>query len=134
MRASIGFFKSSVNSVMLTMYCEQQLSNTVVAVIRDAAMLQMFMHVYVIANCTTVAALQRQSHCALNEAQKQSQCTCLAETVVGSSLTPRAPLLVLPVGTVYPVVDRHEFTRSEKWCLHVKANLAICILVISVSG
>ena len=29
------------------------LSNTVVAVIRDVAMLQMFMHVYVIANCTT---------------------------------------------------------------------------------
>ena len=32
------------------------LSNTVVAVIRDVAMLQMFMHVYVIANCTTVVA------------------------------------------------------------------------------
>ena len=33
------------------------LSNTVVTVIRDVAMLQMFMHMYVIANCTTVASL-----------------------------------------------------------------------------
>ena len=33
------------------------LLNTVVIVIRDVAMLQMFMHVYVVANCTTVASL-----------------------------------------------------------------------------
>ena len=61
--------------------------------------------------------IQRQSHCALNEAQKQPHCTCQAKTVVGSSLTPRAALLVLAIGTVYAVVDRHEFTGSEKCCL-----------------
>ena len=33
------------------------LSNTVVTVIREVAMLQMFIHVYVVANCTTVASL-----------------------------------------------------------------------------
>ena len=38
-------------------------------------------------------------------------------TVVGSSLTPCAALLVLPSGTIYPVVDHHEFTGSEKCCL-----------------
>ena len=51
------------------------------------------------------------------EAQKQPQCTYQTKTVVGSSLTPDAALLVLPIGTVYPVVDRHEFTGSEKCCL-----------------
>ena len=61
--------------------------------------------------------VQGQSHCALNEAQKQPQCTCQAKTVVGSSLTPCAALLVLPIGTVHPVVDCHEFTGSEKCCL-----------------
>ena len=57
--------------------------------------------------------VQRQSRCVFNEAQKQPQCTCQAKTVVGSSLTPRAALLVLPSGTIYPVVDCHEFTGSE---------------------
>ena len=33
------------------------LSNTVVTVVCDIAMLQMFMHMYVVANCTTVASL-----------------------------------------------------------------------------
>ena len=47
-------------------------------------------------------------------AQKQPQCTCQAKTIIGSGLTPHAALLVLPSGTVYPVVDRHEFTGSEK--------------------
>ena len=60
---------------------------------------------------------QRQSHCAINEAQKQPQCTYQAKMVIGSSLTPRAALLVLSSGTIYPVVDRHEFTGSEKCCL-----------------
>ena len=46
-----------------------------------------------------------------------SVATCQAKTVVGSSLTPRAILLVLPCGTVYPVVERHEFTGSDKCCL-----------------
>ena len=65
----------------------------------------------------TIHNLQRQSHCALNEAQKKPQCTCQVKTVVGSSLIPRAALIMLPSGTVYPVVDRHEFTGSEKSCL-----------------
>ena len=56
---------------------------------------------------------QQQGCCVFNEAQKQPQCTCQAKTVVGSSLTPHAALLVHPSGTVYPVVDHHEFTGSE---------------------
>ena len=36
---------------------------------------------------------------------------------IGNSLTPQVALLVLPSGTVYPVVDRHEFTGSVKSCL-----------------
>ena len=49
--------------------------------------------------------------------------------VVGSSLTPCAALLVLPIGTVYLVVDHHEFT-----VLPVKADLTVCSPVIGVSG
>ena len=41
------------------------------------------------------------------------QCTCQAKTVVGRSLTPCTALLVLPSGTVHPVVDHHEFIGSE---------------------
>ena len=60
--ASIGFFKSPVNSVMLTMMSGSSasdivLSNTVVTVIRDVAVLQMFMHMYVVANRTIAASL-----------------------------------------------------------------------------
>ena len=50
----------------------------------------------------------------------------VAKTVIGSSLTPHAVLLVLPSGTVHPVVDCHG--------LPVKADLAICSPVIGVSG
>ena len=60
--------------------------------------------------------VQRQSSCVFNEAQKQPQCTCQAKTVVGSSLAPHGALLVLPSGTVYPVLD-HEFTGSDNCCL-----------------
>ena len=35
-----------------------------------------------------------------------------AETIVGSSFTPRVALLVPPSGTVYPIVDRYKFTGS----------------------
>ena len=63
------------------------------------------------------AEVQTHSHCAFNETQKQPQCTCQAKTVVGSSLTLRVALLVHPSGTVYPVVDRREFTGSDKCCL-----------------
>ena len=60
---------------------------------------------------------QRKSHCVFSKAQKQPQCTCQAKTVIGSSLTPHAALLVQLSGTRYPIVDRHEFTGSEKCCL-----------------
>ena len=39
--------------------------------------------------------------------------------------------LALPNGTVYPVVDHHEFTEKM---LPVKADLAICSPVTGVSG
>ena len=52
----------------------------------------------------------RKSRCVLSKAQKQPQCTCQDKTVVGSSLTPHAALLVRPSGTIHPTVDRHEFT------------------------
>ena len=38
---------------------------------------------------------QEQGSCVFNKVQKQTQCTCQAETIIGSSLTPRAALLVL---------------------------------------
>ena len=59
----------------------------------------------------------RKSRCVLSKAQKQPQCTCQDKTVVGSSLTPHAALLVRPSGTIHPAVDRHEFTWSDKCCL-----------------
>ena len=62
-------------------------------------------------------SVQRQTRFVFNQAQKQPQCTCQAKTVVGSSLTLHAALLVLHSGTVYSVVDHHEFTGSEKCCL-----------------
>ena len=55
---------------------------------------------------------QGKSCCVLSKAQKQPQCTCQDKTVVRSSLTPHAALLVL-----HPVVDRHGFTWSDKCCL-----------------
>ena len=60
---------------------------------------------------------QRNSHCVFSKAEKQSQCTYQAKMVVGSSLTLHAALLVCPSGTIYPAVDHHEFTGSEKCCL-----------------
>ena len=56
---------------------------------------------------------QRKSCCVFSKAQKQPQCTYQDKMVVGSSLTPHAALLV----TIHPVVDRHEFTWSDKCCL-----------------
>ena len=58
-----------------------------------------------------------KSRCVLTKAQKQPQCTCQDKTVVGSSSTPHAALLVHPSGTIHPVVDCHEFTWLDKWCL-----------------
>ena len=39
---------------------------------------------------------QKSSHCVLIEVQKEAQCTCQAETIVGSSFTPSLALLVHP--------------------------------------
>ena len=55
-----------------------------------------------------------KSRCVFNKAQKQPQYTCQDKTVVGSSLTPHAALLVGPSSTIHPVVDCHEFTRSDQ--------------------
>ena len=60
---------------------------------------------------------QGKSLCVFSKTQKQPQCTCRDKTVVGSSLTPHAALLVRPSGTIHPVVDCHEFTWSDKCCL-----------------
>ena len=60
---------------------------------------------------------QGRSCCVFNKAQKQPQCTCQDKTVIGSSLTPHVALLVCPSGTIHPIVDCHEFTRSDKCCL-----------------
>ena len=57
---------------------------------------------------------QRKSHCVFSKTQKHPQCTCQNKTVVGSSLTPHAALLVYPSGTIHPAVDHHEFTWSDK--------------------
>ena len=46
-----------------------------------------------------------------------SVATCQDKTVAVSSLTPHAALLVHPSGTIHPVVDCYEFTRSDKCCL-----------------
>ena len=61
---------------------------------------------------------QRQNYCVF-KAQKQPQCMCQAMTVVGSSLTPNAALLVCSSGTIYSylAVEHHEFIGSEKCCL-----------------
>ena len=60
---------------------------------------------------------QGRSRCVFNKAQKQPQCTCQDKTVIGSSLTPHGALLVHPSGTIHPIVDCHEFARSDKCCL-----------------
>ena len=59
----------------------------------------------------------RKSRCVLNNTQKQPQCTCQDKTVVGSSLTPHAALLVCPSDIIHPAVDHHEFTWTDKCCL-----------------
>ena len=73
---------------------------------------------------------ERAIVCSLKH-RKQPQCTCQAKTVVGSSLTPHATLLIHPSDTRYPTMDRHEFTRSEQM-LPVEADLAVFSPVIGV--
>ena len=60
----------------------------------------------------------RKSCCMFSKAQKQPQCTYQDKMVVGSTLTPYAALLVHPShsGTMYPTVNCHEFTWSDKCC------------------
>ena len=57
---------------------------------------------------------QKGSHCVLIEVQKQPQCTCQAETVSETSLTPSIALLVHPRDIVYSIVDCYELIRSQK--------------------
>ena len=56
----------------------------------------------------------RQQCCVFNKAQKQPQLTWWAETVIGSSLTPHATLLVPLSGPIDPVVDCCSFIGSAK--------------------
>ena len=60
---------------------------------------------------------QGKSRCVFNKAQKQPQCTFQDKTIAGSSLTQHAALLVCHSATIHLVVDRHEFTWSDKCCL-----------------
>ena len=66
--------------------------------------------------------------CVFSKAQKQPQCTCQAKTIIGSSLTSYAALLV-----------HHNGSSGLSWIyrvrnmLSVKADLAIFSPVIGVS-
>ncbi len=48
---------------------------------------------------------QRNSHCVFSKTQKQPQCTCQAQTVVGDILRPTVALLVCPSSTIRNVMD-----------------------------
>ena len=61
----------------------------------------------------------------LSRAQKLPQSTWQDETVVSSSLTPQAALLVPISGPIGPVVDRRGFTGSAKDCLRKQTWLSI---------
>ena len=56
---------------------------------------------------------KQQCH-VLSRAQKLTQSTWQDETVINSSLTPQAALLVPISGPIDPVVDRRGFTGSAK--------------------
>ena len=56
----------------------------------------------------------KQQCCVFSIAQKLPQSTWQAQTVVSSSLTPQAALLVPISGPIDPVVDCRGFTGSEK--------------------
>ena len=56
----------------------------------------------------------KQQCCVLSRAHKQPQSTWQDETVVSSSLTAQAALLVPISGPIDPVVDRRGFTGSTK--------------------
>ena len=56
----------------------------------------------------------KQQCCVFSRAQKLPQFTWQAQTVVSSSLTSQAALLVPISGPIDPVVDRRGFTGSAK--------------------
>ena len=56
----------------------------------------------------------KQQYCVFNRAQKLPQSTWWDETVVSSSLTLQAALLVPISGPIDSVVDRRGFTGSAK--------------------
>ena len=56
----------------------------------------------------------KQQCCVFSRAQKLPQSTWQAQTVVSSSLTPQAALLVPISGPIDPLVDRRGFTGSAK--------------------
>ena len=56
----------------------------------------------------------KQQCCVFSRAQKLPQSTWQAQTVVSSSLTPQAALLVPISGPIDPVVDCHGFAGSAK--------------------
>ena len=56
----------------------------------------------------------KQQCCILSRAQKLPQSTWQAQTVVSSSLTPQAALLVPISGPIDPVVDRRGITGLAK--------------------
>ena len=54
---------------------------------------------------------QKSSHC-VHETTERAQCTCQAEMIVGSNLTPSVTILVCLDGTVHPTVGCLKVTRS----------------------
>ena len=56
----------------------------------------------------------KQQCCVLSMAQKLPQSTWQGETVISSSLTPQAALLVPISGPIDPAVDRRGFTGPTK--------------------
>ena len=71
----------------------------------------------------------KQQCCVFSRAQKLPQSTWQAQTVVSSSLTPQAALLVPISGPIDPVVVYRVGKRPS-----VKADLAIYSLVVGMSG
>ena len=69
-------------------------------------------------------------NCVFSKAKKQPQCTCQARTVIDSSLTPHAALLVCPSGTIHLIVDYYEFTGSEKCCLQTWLSAALSLVCL----
>ena len=56
----------------------------------------------------------KQQCCVFSRAQKLPQSTWQAQTVISSSLTPQAALLVPINSPIDPLVDRRGFTGSAK--------------------